>query len=241
MRCITFALSCSLVGSLACNGDAKNTARHASTPQTRGEGVCRTLDFAGAQVTASLSQDAQRIRLRLPVVFDTLFYVLNIDLDCDGHTEILAQGVPKDPSVLRARPTLYAFAERQGTWRLILNAVSPVAGPEYPVLISPLADGYHESIVTLGDDEGGTVPRLFIWNGNGYVTVLVPKEYELRQEERWTTECRKTLAPKVSANHMLILARETISPASDSSHGDLCNLPLDTLVVKGMALERLHP
>jgi len=166
---------------------------------------------------------------------DSLLNVDTLDLDCDGRFDYVAQVIPADHG---ARPTLVVAISSGDTLRRVLSSESPVEGREATALAADLTNSGKLDLVTIGDDEGGVVVRVFRWNGGVLTAVQVPPQYRLREEADWSVECQEKVNPRLSLDARLILLRETISPTALRGHGESCDLPADTLHIQGDSLVR---
>jgi hypothetical protein len=115
-----------------------------------------------------------------------------------------------------------------------------VEGIERVVIAAELSESGRRDLVTVGSDEGGYEPRVFRWKNGVLSRVIVPAEYGLREESDWSPDCMERINPQFVGDRRITLLRETISPASLKGHGEDCNLPRDTLEVRGDSLVRVR-
>src|SRR3954467_5966696 len=166
-----------------------------------GSAACSTIDLLRG-VGGEYSDAQTRTKTSPPVSFDTIFDRTSADLDCDGVPDLVIYGLEKTSGVAaNNRPSLFAFLKKNNEWRVVLRSKSPVDGNERVAILSALTDKSHRDIITVGEDEGGTVIRIFRWTSNGYVPIAVPDRYELRQEEQRSVECANDLYPRVVDQH----------------------------------------
>jgi hypothetical protein len=158
-----------------------------------------------------------------------------LDLDCDGRLDYVAQVIPKGGG---AKPTLVVALSAGDTMRQVLSSESPVDGLEATALAADLTGSGKLDLVTVGHDEGGFVVRVFRWDERGLTPVQVPLQYRVREEADWSPECQSKINPSLSPDSGLILLRETIPPTARKGHGESCELPVDTLHVRGDGLVR---
>ena len=161
------------------------------------------------------------------------------DLDCDGHSDLVAQtreGFDSTAGGLWMR----GFYRRNGEWVGAFRFLSSVEGLSGVVVASDLNGDSRLDVLLLGRDEGGIVPQLLLSRGDGYVPGHIADAYRLRNESDWPSSCWSRLAPAFVSGGRIRLARETISPLSTRGHGADCSLPLDTLELRGDSLIRVQ-
>jgi len=184
------------------------------------------------------SQEPENIaRLIPPSVqanFDTVFNAVPISLDCDGNAGFVAQ-VRRAGSV-----SMVGYVDRSGKWDIVFQEPTPVAGSEIIVLGADLNGDRRLDLVTMGQDEGGYVPRIIASADRGYTVVPIPRTNVLRNEEGWASACLRHALPVLVGSNRIALRRETISPDSDRGHGTKCNLPQDTFALQGTRLVPVH-
>ncbi len=163
-----------------------------------------------------------------------VLYADSVDLDCDGRKDLVAQVRP--PSVT-SNPVLIALLrETSGEWRQVLLEQSPVAGLEGVVIAADLnGDGFLD-LVTVGYDEGGQIPRMFVSVNRSYRSIGVPARYYLRHESDWGSDCLRRVLPALVPGQRLALTRETLSRSNRIGHGEDCSLPVDTVMLRGDSL-----
>jgi hypothetical protein len=172
--------------------------------------------------------------LALRSQFDTVLTAVQLDLRCDETGGVVAQ-------VLRSgRLALVAYTNGSSGFEEVLMALSPADGPEEVVFAADLNEDGHLDLVTMSQDEGGYIPRVFVSDVNRYTSARVPREYTLRQEELWSSQCHRQILPVLLEGNRLQLRRETISPDSTIGHGANCALPADTLAIVGNRLVPVH-
>jgi hypothetical protein len=162
-----------------------------------------------------------------------LLYADTVDLDCDGVTDLVMQAVTAD-SAAKLVDVVY-LGSATGP-REVLRTPSAVDGREALAIAADLSGSGKRDLVLLGEDEGGYVPRVFVWNAERLREVVVPKQYTLRYEADWSRECRRKANPGLADKRGITLLRETISPSASRGHGTECTLPIDTLVMRGDSL-----
>jgi len=173
-----------------------------------------------------------------PVPFGHVVYADTIDLDCDGANDLVVQG-RLESTDSRQRPLmLMAWVSRADGWVSVLSSASPVTGPERIAIAAPLVSTDRRDVVLVGADEGGIVPRVFVWTGDTLEQVEVPQQYYLRGSTEWGPDCRRKLNPQILDGGRIALLRETIPRTSMQDHGASCALPVDTLVIRGSHVER---
>jgi hypothetical protein len=190
------------------------------TPGTGWQAIARNVGLVPADVSS---------------IADTIFYADTLDLNCDGLSDFIGQIIPSSGTV---GPTLVAFVQEDGRYRQVLLSRSPVDGSEALAIAADLTGLGRRDIVTLGSDEGGYIPRVFVWREGEYTPLGVPLEYHLRLETEWNSECLRKLNPGLVDGGRITLLRETISPTALKGHGAECDLPTDTLHIVGDSLVR---
>lgn len=160
-----------------------------------------------------------------------------LDLNCDGRPDLVAQ--VRLPDADRGTELfLVAFVAEASGWTEVLRVRSLVAGVEGVSVAADLNGDGHLDLLSLGSDEGGVIPRMFISAGKLLREIAMPVTYRLRQEADWASDCWIRLAPALLPDGSIQLARETLSPSGAEGHGTDCHLPLDTLTMRGDSLVR---
>lgn len=169
-------------------------------------------------------------------IADTVLFASTPDLNCDGRDDLVAQIVGAAGSPFPGQLMFIAYLNAPTGWNDVLSVPSRVDGREVLALAAPLSGKPRLDLVTLGMDDGGSSPRVFRWTDSTYAEVLVPKEYSVRFEEDWPSQCRQRAVPRFVSGARLSMLRETISRSSPAGHGSDCALPLDTLALSGDSL-----
>lgn len=169
---------------------------------------------------------------------DTVFYAETPDLDCDGTKDLVVHFAEHaDRTALR----LSVFLSSGDSLVEALTAQSKVRGREVLVSSGELRGQTRRDFVTLGSDEGGLSPRVFVWTGMRVTEIPVPRDYLLRMEAEWSADCRARQSPRIISGRRLVLSRETISRTELRGHGTECELPRDTLFVVNDSLALRSP
>lgn len=234
-RWLPLAVALSLILGLftGCAGKPHAGAQRASAAAQCDPVVRRVLGVSADQ--ERIARLADLVPSQIGTIADTVFIADTIDLNCDGQSDFIGQLILAGGS---GGLTLAAFVQERGEYREVLRARSIVDGPEALAIAADLTGSGKRDLVTLGSDEGGHVPRLFIWRGGHYAAVAVPVEYHVRQEAEWSTACLQRLNPGIVDGTDITLLRETIPLTALKGHGPDCALPIDTLRVVGESLVR---
>jgi hypothetical protein len=166
---------------------------------------------------------------------ESVLYAELIDLNCDGHLDYVGQVIDAVGTAAEPHLAFVVFVRDGDQWTEALFSPSPVDGLETVVIAADLNSNGHLEVVSWGADEGGYIPRVFLSSASSYQPIPVPHQYTLRFEEVWDVECRTRIQPQVVDSH-LQLTRETISPTDRRGHGSICDLPADTLMIRGDSL-----
>jgi len=175
----------------------------------------------------SIVQQSQRLTV------ETVIRADSIDLDCDGRFDLIAYISARPENKVASERILVAFSrQHEENWVRVLWSPSPVDGIERLLIAAPLTTSNRRDIVSLGSDEGGYVPRVFLWANLELAEVRVPARYALRLEEDWDVKCLQLNAPRLVGDHHVVMSRESITPRAKTGHGKKCDLPVDTLFVR---------
>ncbi|MBK7907045.1 MAG: VCBS repeat-containing protein [Gemmatimonadetes bacterium] len=155
----------------------------------------------------------------------------SIDINCDGRLDFVGQvRRVSGSSVLR----LLALERRSdNTWRTLLDTESNVAGPEVARLAADVNNDGLRDLVTVGYDEGGLTPRIFLRAESTFRESPLSAAYLIRFESEWSRACLTSVLPRFASGAGLVLTRETIPRTSAVGHGTLCDLPVDTIKLGG--------
>ena len=165
-----------------------------------------------------------------------VFYADTLDINCDGRPDVVGFGEAR----VGREASFFAFVAADGHWREVLRASSPVEGVEKLALAADLLGSGRLDVITISSDEGGYVLRLFVWQKQVLTSIEIPRAYNLRNEEAWDETCLRRIEPQLVAPSRLSLLRETISLSDVVGHGTSCELPRDTLEIRGQALQRVR-
>ena len=231
-RASAFCLAAAFV---ACAAEARR-----ETAATQGGVACGPVTRSRfGSVAAERGEDSSFISSVVPTLvreqFD-VFYADTLDLNCDGVPDLVGFGEQRK----RGGLMFFAFVVASGDWREVLREPSAVEGTEKLVLAADLLGSGRRDVMTIASDEGGYVPRLFVWHDDRLSSLAIPTVYVLRQEEAWGEECLRRIEPRLVAPNRISLMRETIPPTSDVGHGEDCELPRDTLEIRGQLLQRVR-
>lgn len=158
-----------------------------------------------------------------------VLYAYEADLDCDQALDIVVQSADS------GRLYLTFYRSSRDSVEALLESESEVAGREVVVALGASHAMNLRTIVIVGSDEGGLVPRIFVWRELHYAELALPDYYLMRMEEEWSPLCRRVNTPVLLADERVILSRETISLSAKMGHGIECDLPRDTVVIASVA------